>query len=55
MPTSSPKPTSAYPRRIWFLYEELCGRRLELAEVTQGNYVDLLDERCRKIIEAIGS
>ncbi len=39
------KPTSTYARRIWFLYEEFSGRRLDLPDVTQGNYVDLLDPR----------
>jgi hypothetical protein len=39
------KPTSAYARRIWFLYEELSGQGLNLPDVTQGNYVDLLDPR----------
>lgn len=39
------KPTSAYARRIWFLYEEFSGQRLNLPDVTQGNYVDLLDPR----------
>lgn len=39
------KPTSAYARRIWFLYEEFSGQRVNLPDVTQGNYVDLLDER----------
>jgi len=39
------KPTSAYARRIWFLYEEFAGRRLNLRDVGQGNYVDLLDPR----------
>jgi Fic/DOC family len=37
------KPTSAYARRIWFLYEEFSGRQLNLPDVTQGNYVELLD------------
>ncbi len=39
------KPTSVYARRIWYLYEEFSGRRLNLPDVTQGNYVDLLDAR----------
>ena len=39
------KPTSVYARRIWFLYEEFSGQRLNLPDVTQGNYVDLLDPR----------
>ncbi len=39
------KPTSAYARRIWFLYEEFSGQRLNLPDVAQGNYVGLLDPR----------
>ncbi len=39
------KPTSAYARRIWFLYEEFSGQRLNLPDMTQGNYVNLLDPR----------
>ena len=39
------KPTSAYARRIWFLFEEFSGQRLNLPDVTVGNYVDLLDPR----------
>ena len=39
------KPTSAYARRIWMLYEEFSGHKLELADLTQGSYVDLLDDR----------
>jgi Fic/DOC family len=39
------KPTSSYARRIWFLYEEFSGKNLDLPDVTQGNYVDLLDPR----------
>lgn len=39
------KPTSAYARRIWFLYEEFSGQRLTLGDVTQGNYVELLDSQ----------
>jgi len=37
------KPTSSYARRIWYLREEFTGQRLPLGDVTQGNYVDLLD------------
>jgi hypothetical protein len=37
------KPTGKYTRRIWFLYEFLSGATLPLADLTQGNYVDLLD------------
>lgn len=39
------KPTSAYARRIWYLFEEFSGKRLALEDVTRGNYVNLLDPR----------
>jgi hypothetical protein len=39
------KPTSIFARRIWYLYEEFSGHRLNLPDVPQGNYVDLLDPR----------
>jgi len=37
------KPTGKYARRIWFLYEFLTDERLELDDLKQGNYVDLLE------------
>lgn len=37
------KPTSAYARRVWLLYEEFAKHRLELPDLRQGNYVDLLN------------
>ena len=37
------KPTGRYARRLWFLYEFLTGRLLPLDDITQGNYVDLLN------------
>lgn len=37
------KPTSAYARRLWFLYEAFSGKQLPLSDVTQGNYADLAD------------
>ncbi|MCB2155051.1 Fic family protein [bacterium] len=39
------KPTGQYSRRIWFLYEFLTEKLLPLDNVTQGNYVDLLERR----------
>jgi hypothetical protein len=36
-------PTGQYARRLWFLYEFLTGRMLELPAATSGNYVPLLD------------
>jgi len=37
------KPTGKYARRLWFFYEFLTGRELPLVDITQGNYIDLLD------------
>lgn len=39
----SSKPTGKYARRLWFLYEFLTGTILDLDDLKQGNYVDLLD------------
>jgi len=35
--------TSSYARRIWFLYEWLLDKRLELPDAKSGNFVDVLD------------
>jgi Fic family protein len=37
------RPTGQNLRRLWFLYEFLTRRQLPLKNLTQGNYVDLLD------------
>ncbi len=37
------KPTGAYARRVWYLYETFTGTRLEVADTMQGNYIDLAD------------
>ncbi|MEN6387173.1 MAG: cell filamentation protein Fic, partial [Phycisphaerales bacterium] len=38
------KPQSQYTRRIWYLYEWMKNKRLEIEDLTSGNYIDLLDE-----------
>ena len=38
------KPTGAYARRLWFLYEAFTGHHLEIDDLSQGNYISLLDE-----------
>ncbi|MFU8887740.1 MAG: Fic family protein [Trueperaceae bacterium] len=38
-------PTGAYARRIWFLFEWLTGRRLDLPDATGGRYVPVVDPR----------
>jgi len=37
------KPTSAYARRVWFLYEWLTGQTLDLPDARTGRYVPVLD------------
>jgi len=37
------RPTGKYARRLWYLYEFLTGSLLQLENLKQGNYVDLLD------------
>ena len=37
------KPTGGYARRIWFLYEWLTERRLDLPDVTAGRYIPAVD------------
>lgn len=37
------EPTGSYSRRAWFFYETFVGEKLDLPDVTQGNYVAALD------------
>lgn len=37
------KPTGSYSRRIWFLYEWLLGRRLDLPDAVKGTYEPVVD------------
>lgn len=37
------RPTGRYARILWYLFEEFTGERLDLPNLKQGNYVDLLD------------
>lgn len=39
----SMEPTGQYSRKTWFLYEWLMGSQLNLADLTRGNYVDVVD------------
>jgi hypothetical protein len=39
------EPTGAYSRRIWFLYEWLCDKELDIENVTQGNFVPLINDK----------
>jgi Fic family protein len=37
------KPTGKHARRIWYLFEFLTSKRIPLDNLSQGNYVDILD------------
>ena len=39
------KPTSGYARRIWFLYEWLLDKPLDLPDAKSGSYVGVIDDR----------
>lgn len=49
------KPTGSYSRRIWFLYEWLMDRQLDLPDVTSGTYVDAIDTEIQLGITGINS
>ncbi|MDM8563787.1 Fic family protein, partial [Candidatus Marithioploca araucensis] len=39
------EPTGIYSRRIWFLFEWLRHEKLDLPDVTQGNFVELVNDK----------
>ena len=39
------KPNSAYNRVIWYLYEWLTDKKLEISDLTTGNYIQLFDDK----------
>lgn len=39
------EPTGQYCRRIWFLYEWLCDKKLNIPDAKTGNFADVLDEK----------
>ena len=39
------QPNSSYARRIWFLYEYLQDTKLDIPDLTQDNYVDLVNSK----------
>jgi Fic family protein len=38
------EPTGRYSRKIWFLYEWLMGKQLDISDLSTGNYIDLVDD-----------
>ncbi|MEN6453241.1 MAG: hypothetical protein ABFD10_03215 [Prolixibacteraceae bacterium] len=51
----SSEPTGQYSREIWLLYEWLMDSRIEIPDLTVGNYVDLADPNLQYTGEAISS
>ena len=45
------KPTGKYIRRLWYFYEFLMDKKLPISDLTQGNYIDLLEEEKYYTIE----
>lgn len=39
------EPTGAYSRRIWFLYEWLRDEALDIEDASQGNFIDLINDK----------
>lgn len=48
-------PTGGYARRIWFLYEWLTGRQLDLPDARMGTYVPVVDPERQWAIEGTNS
>ncbi|MDE0711020.1 MAG: Fic family protein [Rhodospirillales bacterium] len=49
------RPTGAYARRVWFLYEWLTGRRLDLPNAERGAYAPIVDADRQYAISAATS
>jgi len=45
------EPFSQYSRRIWFIYEWLNNKTLDIPDLNQGNFVPLIDDRIQFSIE----
>ena len=39
------KPTGKYARRLWFFYEWVSGKQLDIEDLTKGNYIELLEPK----------
>ena len=49
------EPTSQYSRKIWFLYEWLMEKELNVPDLSTGNYIDLVDENIQYTCHAAES
>jgi hypothetical protein len=44
-----------YSRRIWFLYEWLTGKKLNISDLKTGNLVPVIDEKLQYTIDGVSS
>jgi hypothetical protein len=49
------QPTGQYARRVWFLYEWLTGRRLDLPALDRGSYVNAIDPSLQHVAASVNS
>ncbi len=49
------EPTGQYTRRIWFLYEWMFGKSLDIPDLTQGTYVDVVNSTLQYSIKGKNS
>lgn len=49
------KPTSQYSRRVWFLYEWLMGKTLEISDLKTGTYVEIVNPKLQFTASSINS
>ena len=49
------EPTGAFSRRLWFFYEWIRGKRLDLESSKSGNYADALDSRFHFVAKPVNS
>lgn len=49
------KPTGQYSRRVWFLYEWLMGKTLEISDLKTGTYVEIVNPKLQFTSSSINS
>lgn len=49
------KPNSSYMRRVWFLYEWLLNRELDILDAKSGTYVEVVDQNLQWSVKGIAS
>ena len=49
------KPNSGYMRRIWFLYEWLLGKELNIPDAKTGTYAEIVDPKLQCVVKGVTS